>query len=389
MSTSFPLLYDPERRDEFLDEVTAWLGSQAVGWLLDNVPTFPDAERRSNPRALGRPAALRGSDLGFFDAVDALAELEEWRVFGTAWDTRHKEERQAVDLAFEHGTVHEEDVRSRARELGMRSSRRPSGGDHRAIVALGGARMAPLNRTQWLVEHLAPESITADNLVALGSNRPLDEDRELQLAELHQYAADDPRTEIDLMEAALRFELELPPEWDYTEVSEGVPADDKTHWMWKRCRDVRVGAAGAELDVHLVQAPTTDPYRKRVDTAESLEFLAGGVSALAGRPLELVSGRPDLAYGLRLGRDRPDRDSVVLSTSAIYGPYTQLVGVRVLGLVRECRVQTVTHPLEFGRLPVPAFQTGLQYVQEVRSTFQAALDLADALRAPERSESPA
>jgi len=394
VSTGFPLEYDPERHDDFLAAVGAWLSSDAVGWLLDNVPTFPDAERRADPVVLGRPEALRGRDVGFFEAVDALAALEQWRVPGTAWDTRHREERQAVDFAFEHGHVRDEDVRARANELGMRSSRRPTGNGHRAAVALGGARVAPLNRTQWLVAHLAdPASgVTADHLVALGSNRPLDPERELALDEVHEYGGDDPRTESDLMEGALRFELGLPAAWDSFEEAGDVGTDDKTHWMWKRCRNVRIGPKNEAVDVHLVQAPTTDPDRRRVDTAESLEFLAGGVPALEGRPLQLAPSHTSgfARHGLRLGRHRPDRDSVVLSTSAIYGPYTQLVGMRVLGLSPwECRVQTVTHPLEYGRLRVPAFQTGPQYVQEVRSAFQAALDLADELRRAERPEAAA
>ena len=193
--------------------------------------------------------------------------------------------------------------------------------------------MAPLRRTQWLADQLATGRIQSDHLVALGCARPLHDEHEAEVA----YAGAAPKTEIDLLEGALRAALGGPVAWT-------------GRGSWRRAPGLTLGPSS--VDVHLVEAPTTRADRCRPDTAESLEFLAGG---------------RDLGLG--------PRDSVVLSTSPIYSAYTQLAGVRVLGL-RGCSVETVAHPLTGSASVTPV---GPLYLQELRSALQATLDLADAL----------
>jgi len=358
----FPLTYRPDEHTAFLDAVADWLRSDAIGWLLDRVAL---------PVVLGRPEALRDRDATFEDIVAALGELDDWRTHGTAWDTRGRSERHVAELSAGNGNgnghILDSEIRERAIELGMRSCREASAGAHRAVVAMGGARMAPLRRTQWVADQLATGRIDADHLVALGCNRPLHDTHELGVT----YAGATARTEVDLLEGALHAALGAPVEWAHHERALGVGAGDRTHWSWRRAPEMTLGPCS--VDVHLVEAPTTRADRTRVDTAESLEFLAGGRELLAGRELELPEAeRPGIAdRGLGLGPG----DSVVLSTAPIYSAYTQLVGVRVLGL-RGCSVETVAHPLTRA---VPASPVGPQYVQEVRSAVQAALHLTDAL----------
>ena len=356
----FPLTYRPGEHDAFLDGVADWLCSDAMGRLLDRVAL---------PVVLGRPEALRDRGATFEDIVAALGELDDWRANGTAWDTRGLGERHVAELGAGKGNGHisDSEIRECATELGLRSCREASPGAHRAVVAMGGARMAPLRRTQWLADQLATGRIDADHLVALGCNRPLHDTHELGIT----YAGATARTEVDLLEGALRTAFGGPVEWADHERPLGVGAGDRTHWSWRRAPEMTRGPIS--VDVHLVEAPTTRTDRTRVDTAESLEFLAGGREQLAGRTLELPEpGRPGIAdRGLGLGPG----DSVVLSTAPIFGAYTQLVGVRVLGL-RGCSVETVAHPLTAA---VPATPVGPQYVQEVRSAVQAALHLSDAL----------
>ncbi len=315
------------QHDVFLDAVADWLRSDAIGWLLDRVAV---------PVVLGRPEALRDPSATFEDLVVALGELDDWRAHGTAWDTRDRGERPIVEPLVGNGNgvghIGDDEIRERATELGMRSSREATPGAHRVVVAMGGARMAPLRRTQWLADQLATGRIEAEHLVALGCNRPLhDEDDAVA------YAGAAAATEIDLLEGALRAALGAPIEWTGHESS-----------AWRRAPGVPLGPSS--IDVHLVEAPTRHMDRNRADTADSLKFLD---------------------RGLHLGPG----DSVVLSTSPLYGAYTQLVGVRVLGL-RGCSVETVAHPLT-GSASVTG--VGPLYLQEVRSAVQAALDLADAL----------
>lgn len=83
------------------------------------------------------------------------------------------------------------------------------------------------------------------------------------------------------------------------------------------------------------------------------------------------------ATGLRLGAD----DSVVLCTSAIYAPFQHLDAVRVLGVGLGCRMQTVAFSIEWNRATAPHLQSATQYLQEIRSTFQAALRFVDHVEA--------
>ena len=358
----FPLTYRPDEHEAFLGAVADWLRSDAIGWLLDRVAL---------PVVLGRPEALRDPSATFEDIVAALAELDDWRAHGTAWDTRAQGERQFAELIASNGNgnrhIGDAEIRERATELGMRSCREATAGAHRVVVAMGGARMAPLRRTQWLADQLATGRIEADHFAALGCNRPLHDTHEAGV----EYAGARASTEIDLLEGALRAALDGPVEWTRHERPLGVGPGEKTHWSWRRAPGMTLGPCS--FDVHLVEAPTTRMDRSRVDTAESLEFLAGGRERLAGRELELPDpARPGIAdRGLGLGPG----DSVVLSTAPIYSAYTQLAGVRVLGL-RGCSVETVAHPLT-GASPVSP--VGPLYVQEVRSAVQGALHLADAL----------
>jgi len=308
----FPLTYRPDEHEDFVDAVADWLRSDAIGWLLDRVAL---------PVVLGRPEALRDPSATFEDVVAALGDLDDWRAPGTAWDTRERDERQVAERIGGNGHIDDAEIRVRATELGMRSSREASAGAHRVVVAMGGARMAPLRRTQWLVDQLASGRIEADHLVALGCNRPLHDEPDVT------YAGATAKTEIDLLEGALCSTLGAPVEWTRHERPLGVSPGDRTHWSWRRAPGRTLG--GGSVDVHLVEAPTTRADRSRADTADSLEFLDRGLGLAPG-------------------------DSVVLSTSPIYGAYTQLVGVRVLGRDRGPSTHRIG-PRDAGR---PAVRAG-------------------------------
>src|SRR5687767_7402021 len=114
----FPLTYRPDEHEAFLGAVADWLRSDAIGWLLDRIAL---------PVVLGRPEALRDPSATFEDIVAALAELDDWRADGTAWDTRAQGERQFAELIASNGNgnrhLGDAEIRERATELGMRSCR--------------------------------------------------------------------------------------------------------------------------------------------------------------------------------------------------------------------------------------------------------------------------
>jgi hypothetical protein len=370
-SIHFPLIYDPGDGgvSKLLDGVARWIASDPIAELLALFPS-----------ELRRPPGFDSHDP--FEVIDALWHVDvtdtphDWEEFGTTWDSRDDTWRQLMRERVEL-TGKSDFVIERAAALGLRESSAPTPGQHDAFISLGGARLAPLCRTRQLVEHWGGDA-DSHHLVLLGVARPLNAKiREPEV--VAEYAPDGPQTEFDLMVAAGRFELQrqlslsLAPEPDEKyEWAHEKPYEAARWWTWS-LEDGR--------SVHGVQAPTARPGYP-ANTAESVDFVARGVEAV---PMwnhvahEGAEGRARTGLGLELG-------SVVLSTSAIYVTFQHLDAVGILGIDRNCRVQTVAHPIAWSepRIPNPAFQTATTYLQEVRSTFQAALRLVRHLRELER-----
>jgi hypothetical protein len=113
----------------------------------------------------------------------------------------------------------------------------------------------------------------------------------------------------------------------------------------------------------------------RADTAASLDFLAGGVERVRRSAATVPkSGGGTAAHGLRLRAGA----RVLLCTSAIYQTFQQLVAVRVLGAGLNCHVETMAFPIHWNQQATSVnLQTASLYLQEIRSTFQAALNLVE------------
>jgi hypothetical protein len=253
-SRFFDRPFAADELDPLADAVAAWLCSDDLRWLVDRVPGRCDpggpVEPLEWPDALDEPDDA-GSDgrARLAAVVDALREICDWSLPGTAWDYRVGGERP-LDA---HGASPLPDVSAtavaeRAAALGLCSAgrlrMRP-----RTLVVLGGRRMAPLNRVRAAARAIQSQSLATPRIVLLSARRTLDRD-ERESPEVQAYAPR-ARTEADLMLAATRCVL-------------------------------------GGRQVRLVEAPAPDGVR-RASTYDTLELVADDLSIDAAAPLGLVT----------------------------------------------------------------------------------------------------
>ena len=315
-------------------------------------------------RTLRRPAALDASDP--LAAIRALDDIALWREHGTAWDARNNRERQLIEDTLVDG-ARAARVVELCEQLGLRSHHQPAPGPHDAFLVLGGARLAPLMRARWM----AQASSSATHTVLLGAPRVL-KAQERDAAGVQDYAPG-ALTEFDLMRHAGRCELGLQLGAATVESAIAAGAAGRTvapHQVW----EWHHWPLGGDALVHAISAPASIPG-SRTNTEGSVCFAAGGLQRVDPVRRRLAAGNARRAVaGLEL---RPGA-SLVCFTSAIYAPYQQLEVVRALGIDGGCHVQTVAHPVDWNlSIEHDNLRTATTYLQEVRSTFQAALRLAD------------
>ncbi len=314
--------FAPGALNPIADSVSDWLCSNDLRWLAGQVPgrRNPDgpAESLAWPADLDDPRdAVSDGRVRLRTVVDALSEICDWSLPGTAWDYRVGGERP-LDA---HGSsplpgVAAVAVAERAAALGLcspgRLRTRPQ-----TLVVLGGRRMAPLNRVRAAAQAIQAASLDAPRIVLLSASRTLDR-AERESPEVLAYAPG-AHTEADLMLSA---------------ASQVLGTDDR---------------------IQLVETPAPDGAR-RASTYDTLELLASDPAAGAGAPLALV-------------------------TSPTCRPFQYLEAVRALGLQRGLAFELIAHQPAWPTLPDSRPAAPQVYLQEIRSAIQAAVRLADTLSA--------
>jgi len=103
---------------------------------------------------------------------------------------------------------------------------------------------------------------------------------------------------------------------------------------------------GRGLDVIAMSAPSSDPQRRRANSADTILFF--------------------------LDREKvPQNSSLLLVTSQIYVPYVQLEALRTVALPRQLLVETIG--VSGDRMPtLQGLADANHHLQEIRSTIQAA-----------------
>jgi hypothetical protein len=303
----------------------------------------------------------------FVADVDLQGPLDEvlqgLEVFSNRWDFRRIAREQGLPaddalkqalgsarwLSASSGLQPEAGARvlDDANRLGLVVAQEPSETVYDWILVLGGARLSCKLRPIRAAEVIA-SGVHIGAVALLGAARPV-ADSERDATDTYAPGAKD---EFDLIVAGAQQALGFRPV-AISEERYDHPNDSNLSWMVRRFE----GSFGSPpLDVMAVSAPSSDPLRRRANSADTLMFFLDHEKVTVG-------------------------SRILMITSQIYVPYTQLEGLRSIGLPRGLRLETIGFPGD--RIPeIQGMSSPNHYLQEVRSTIQAARRFCEAYPMP-------
>jgi len=269
--------------------------------------------------------------------IDALVAMSD------EWDFRRrtaKNESMGTSSEATRWTSHNELLteaqaqmaQRTAYEFGMSKSSSPKHQQYKAALVLGGARLSCLLRTRWSAQVLE-NNVSVEDIVMLGSERPIT-DSERDATDIYAPTA---KTEFDLFVDAGKEVFGYDKN-----VCEGQSHDDVSpNLSWK----VRRYPWRRPNQILVISAPSTDPQRRRANSADTYQFYIGKESLKPGNRLLLV-------------------------TSPIYVPYQQLEAIRVITVPLGIHVETIGFPPDW-YADIQGMQGPQHYLQEMRSFLQS------------------
>lgn len=304
-----------QRAWDLIKDLEEWLGSPP---LRDLVGTF-------------------GGTIPSGPLADVLCQLAVWSA--GVWDFRGGRERHEA-RAKQFPQDIEDAVRIAAHALGMTESSYPAASCYDHMLVLGGMVETCFLRTGYAAE-IAREHAAVAEVTALAGLRPLNP-RELEFCRATRLVGC--ATEFDGMEAGVRkaFGLRNDP---IREINGAPETDPRNSWR-------RHTYPVSMPPVQVLAAPSTEPAKRRANTADTYTFWVN-------------SGAP-LANG----------STIVLVTSSLHVPFQHLDALRVLGLQHRCEIETVGVASIATEGIRPSVTTVLQ---EIRSAILSAMRLCRAL----------
>jgi len=312
---------------------------------------------RRKIRAWVRSAPLRDllemfeADIPMERALDEV--LERLELFSDRWDFRRIAREQGVApddavrraagsarwLSAATGLNQELEARvvSDAKGLGLVHAQDPTQAEYDYIVVLGGARLSCKLRPLRAAEVLRA-GVAIDKIALLGAARPI-ADSERDATDTYVPGATD---EFDLIVAgaqqAFGFDADV-----FDEERHDDSRNRNLSWVIRRFRQTPVSGTPSIL---AISAPSSDPQRRRANSADTILFLLDRERIKAGTRLLLI-------------------------TSQIYVPYVQLEALRTVSIPRNVYVETIGFPGD--RMPeLQGLSSANHYLQETRSAIQAA-----------------
>lgn len=316
-------------------KIRAWVTSP---WLVDLVAMFD-----------GTMTSQKGLD-------DLLRDLY---IFSDRWDFRRMARERGVpaddELHQGQGAARwlteatgltkeaEDRILQNAKHLGLVHEIEPSQSSYDCIIVLGGARLSCKLRPLRAAEVMRA-GVTASTVALLGAARPVPSSERNATDTYAPNAVD----EFDLIVAGgqqvLGFDAKTFEEERYVH-----PSNSNLSWIIRRFKTC---FEGRSLLVVAVSAPSSDPDRRRANSADTLMFF--------------------------LDRENVSRNGrLLLITSQIYVPYVQLEALRTVALSRKLFVETIGFPGD--RMPeLQGLCNANHYLQEIRSAIQAARRFCEA-----------
>jgi len=272
-----------------------------------------------------------------------LSDLSKWLLdFSDCWDFRSKQ-KQAFDskvgegvrwLVTDNGLSDEQKSLAfvAASELGLRDNFTPSIKDFDYVWVLGGAKLSCLLRSRLAHDAIKNMTHSPKAVIMLASMRPIgDAEREAT----NTYAPD-AETEYDLFIATAQQEFNVNN--DFNEERHDDIENANSSWVVRK-----YPVYG--YDVYIIAAPSSDPQKRRANSADTYEFFFNRFQA-------------------------PKGSSILLTTSQIYAPYQHLEAVRTIAIPHIIYLDTIGFPPEWGGA-LQGMNSPSNYLQEIRSTIQA------------------
>lgn len=239
------------------------------------------------------------------------ARLDDLVVASAAWDARGGWERDQAAVAVVPEVVARL-VMKAGPAIGLADRSIPRAGRYDAVLMTGGMVRAEIVKPRF-VRELLEQSVTAGEVTFLGAHRDFSAD-ENRLARALGMASSN---EVDAMTEGM--ERTFGP-LGAPQVGRHGPGDG-TGWQ-------SLSWPGGGTSFGVLAAPSSDPIRRRANTADTFRFWADG----------------SWADGKWADRDQAERSeirSVLVVTTPIYVPYQAAVAVQVLGLERGMAVETI------------------------------------------------
>jgi hypothetical protein len=279
---------------------------------------------------------LSGDKVPDLDLPELLSWLEE---FSVVWDFRGGKERNLFE-ARSLDAATERKIKDAAAALGLIKGGVTPRGRYDHVLILGGLARACLARPLAAAKLLQKGGVEAGSVTALGGYRKLKGD-EIGLVERvagEHAGAEDVGDEFDAMDVGVRLAFGL----DSPERERG----ERSRLQFGSWR-VHEYTTESGLPVSVVAAPSSEPEKRRTNTADSYQWFA---TELAG-----------LQPGQR----------VLMVTSDIYVPFQHADALRVLGLPFQVAVETMgIQPGDVDPRLSQVFSADA-YLQEARSTIMA------------------
>jgi hypothetical protein len=304
-------------RDAVAGEIHRWISSEPMAALVtEHGGTLPD--------------------LG---TGELLAWLDDFS--GEHWDFRkhgnvERDQVRAPEFTADAAAL----IRAAATALNLAGAAHPPHRAYDHLLVLGGLGPACLQRTEYAARLIRDGVVTVPAAAALGSFRPLTP------AETALPVLADAAYEVDAMDTGIRegFGFGKPV---LCEASSA--AVDNTAW------EVRIHREPGRPDVHVLAAPSSDPDRRRANTADTYEFWARRVSLTPA-------------------------DRILVVTSPIYVPFQHSDAIRMLALRHGCGIDTIGFDPARATVPMtPGATSPDRYLQEIRSGILSMRRLHSAL----------
>lgn len=274
-----------------------------------------------------------------------LKELVEWLLmFSDNWDYRRLQQEAAAKdigegarwlLNSSHLAQDQlSQIEKSAEILGLLGVSEPANDTYDYVLVLGGARLSCLLRPRLAFELIADKKIKTNHIFLLASSRPVsDSERDAT----NTYAPE-AITEFDLINVGTEVAFNLSK--DFSEKRHDDPDSINRSWIIREYEKTL-----SHPPIVSISAPSSDPEKRRANSADTYEFFFSKFNV-------------------------PHGSSLLLVTSQIYVPYQQLEAIRTLALPHKVTVETVGFPPVWGG-ELQGMVGPTNYLQEIRSTIQS------------------